>query len=79
MVPNARKSSLLAIAFLAATFAVFVLLQLIRVPTATALESPKSGADTPTQPEAVDIPGTGYWILVPNLVTSTLYMINTLP
>ena len=77
MVPHVKQLSLIAVTFLLATCAVFVVLQFAGASAAAALEPQNFDAANPAQPEAVDVPGTGHWILVPNSVTSTMYVVNT--
>jgi hypothetical protein len=74
MIPHAKKFGLIAVTFLVALCAVFALLRLTR---ASAAEAPEArGAEPASSIQRADA-GVGRWILVANMVTSNLSVVNT--
>jgi hypothetical protein len=77
MVPFVKKFGLIAVIFLVAIFAVFALLQFTRVSAAEAPEARGAGPASSPQQVDVGLPGAGPWLLVANMVTSNLSIVNT--
>ena len=77
MVPHVKKFGSIAVTLLVAIFAVVALLQFARV---SAAEVPAArGAGLASSPQKVDAgsSGAGPWLLVANMVTSNLSIVNT--
>ena len=69
MIPHVKKFSLSAVTFLVAVFAVFALLQFA---SASAAEAPAGPASPPSSAS-----GVGSWLLVNNIISSNLSIVNT--
>ena len=72
-----KKAGLLVATLLVAIFAVFVFLQITRASAANVLETEKPMSISSSQQVSANLPGVGGWILVPNSVTSSLFVVNS--
>lgn len=77
MINIKMKLGLLGITFLGSMFAVIVLLKFTSASAANVLESVDVKPASSTQEVNEDLPGVGHWILVANLISSNLIIVNS--
>ena len=76
MIPHLKKFCLLAVTLLVSIFAVSIFLIFSSVSAANVVDATEAKTVSSPQQVNADLPGMGGWILVPNSVTSSLYVVN---